>query len=391
MSINTTNKSLLEQDILTIKSTTFKNKKFDYLVVGAGLFGAVFAYQMQQIGKSCLVIDKRSTIAGNLYTEEKDNIHVHKYGAHIFHTNNKIVWNFIQKFAEFNNFVNSPIANYNSELYNLPFNMNTFYQMWGTITPASAKEKINSQVELAKITQPKNLEEKAISLVGTDIYEKLIKGYTKKQWGKECHDLPSSIIERVPLRFTYDNNYFNAQFQGIPKGGYTKIIEKMLSFSQVLLDTDYKDFIKQNPKIADKIIYTGGVDELLNYELGELEYRSLTFEEKIFENNTFQGVAVMNFTDEDTPYTRIIEHKFFDFQNQENTILSYEYPTKWEKGLESYYPINNEKNTKLYEYYKKLLEQTHPNIILGGRLGLYRYFDMDKIIELALELAKKES
>lgn len=376
---------------VTAQKEASKRVKFDYLVVGAGLYGAVFADLMFKKGKRCLVIDKRSTIAGNIYTELQEDIHVHKYGAHIFHTNNKKTWDYINKFATFNNFINSPIANFKGEIYNLPFNMHTFSQILGTTTPAQAKEKIAEQVAKANITNPSNLEEKAISLVGTDIYEKLIKGYTQKNWGKECAELPSSIIERLPLRFTYDNNYFNAKFQGIPTDGYTNIIKKMLSNCEVLLDTDYKEFIKQNPEIADKTIYTGSVDELLDYELGELEYRSLTFEEKLIEEETFQGVAVMNFTDIETPYTRIIEHKYFHNTNQKNTIISYEYPTKWERGLEAFFSINDEVNQKKYYAYKKLLKKIHPDIILGGRLGLYRYLDMDKTIELAMKLVEEES
>lgn len=364
--------------------------KYDYLVVGAGLFGAVFANQMFRKGKRCLVIDKRKNIAGNVFTKYQNKIHVHKYGAHIFHTNNKKVWDYVSEFATFNNFINSPIANYKGEIYNLPFNMNTFAQILGVTTPSEARAKIAEQVAVANITDPNNLEEKAISLVGTDIYNKLIKGYTQKNWGKECNQLPASIIERLPLRFTYDNNYFNSKFQGIPKDGYTNMVRKMLANTDVILNTDYKEFIKQNPEVADKTIYTGSVDELLDYELGELEYRSLKFEEKSFENETFQGVAVMNFTDAETPYTRIIEHKFFKFTKQPNTVITYEYPAEWKRGLEAYYPINDEVNNKKYNEYKKLLKKRHPDIILGGRLGLYRYLDMDVTILKALKLAEEE-
>lgn len=364
--------------------------KYDYLVVGAGLFGAVFANEMFKKGKRCLVIDKRSTIAGNVYTSNEEGIDVHKYGAHIFHTNSDRAWKYVNNFATFNNYINSPIANYKGEIYNLPFNMNTFAQILGTTTPKLAREKIAAQVEQANITTPTNLEEKAISLVGTDIYEKLIKGYTQKNWGKPCNQLPASIIERLPLRFNYDNNYFNAKYQGIPVGGYTEMVEKMLANTDVILDTDYKDFIKQNPDIADKTLYTGGVDELLDYELGELEYRSLRFEQKMLSQQNFQGVAVMNFTDIETPYTRVIEHKFFNPNKQKSTIVSYEYPAEWKRGLEAYYPINDEINNNKYNEYKKLLKKRHPDIILGGRLGLYRYIDMDQTILKALDLANKE-
>lgn len=361
---------------------------YDYLVVGAGLYSGVFVNEMKKRNKKCLVIDRREHIAGNIYTSKKSDIHVHKYGAHIFHTSDKEVWDYVNQFAEFNNFVNSPVANFKGKMYNLPFNMNTFSQMWGISTPEQAKEIIDKQVKASGITEPTNLEEKAISLVGTDIYETLIKGYTEKQWEKPCSELPAFIINRLPLRFTYDNNYFNDKYQGIPVGGYTQIVEKMLNGCEVLLSTDYKEFIKDNPNIAEKILYTGSVDDLLDYELGTLEYRSLEFEEKLFDVENFQGNAVINYTEREVPYTRVIEHKFFDLSDQEKTIVSYEYPAKWEIGKEAYYPINNSENAKKYKKYVSLLEERHPNIILGGRLGLYSYLDMDKVIAKALELSK---
>ncbi|NFO33675.1 UDP-galactopyranose mutase [Clostridium botulinum] len=364
------------------------NSEYDYLVVGAGLFGATFAYEATKKGNKCLVIDKRNHIGGNIYTEKVSNIHVHKYGAHIFHTSNEDIWRYINQFCEFNNFINEPIANYKGELYNLPFNMNTFNKMWGVKTPVEAKTKINEQIKDIGIKEPKNLEEKAISLVGYDIYEKLIKGYTEKQWGRNCNKLPSFIIERIPLRFTFNNNYFNDIYQGIPKGGYTQIIKKMLEASDIFINTEYKEFISKNKNIAKKTIYTGTVDEFFDYSLGKLEYRSLRFITEELENDDFQGNAVINYTDKETSYTRIIEHKHFENIGQKNTIISYEYPDKWESGKEPYYPVNDKKNNEKYKEYLKLAKNTS-NVIFGGRLGLYKYLDMDKTIEFALKLAKE--
>lgn len=365
------------------------DKKYDFLIVGSGLFGSIFAYEANKRGKKCLVIDKREHIGGNIYTEKISGINVHKYGAHIFHTSNKKVWDYINKFSEFNNFINSPIANYKGHLYNLPFNMNTFYQMWGVHTPKEARDRIEDEIRQLKIESPRNLEEKAICLVGKDIYNKLIKGYTEKQWGCKCSELPSFIIERIPLRFTFNNNYFNDIYQGIPKEGYTAIIEKMLDGIEVLLNTDYKEFILQNEGIAEKIIYTGAIDEFFNYSLGKLEYRSLEFVTKELEIDNFQGNAVVNYTDREIPYTRIIEHKHFEFGTQKNTIISYEYPVKCNNNREPYYPINDEKNNLLYNEYLTLSKEKAHNIFFGGRLGMYRYFDMDKTIEAALSLVKK--
>ena len=364
--------------------------RYDYLIVGAGLFGAVFAYEMKKAGKTCLIIEKRNHIAGNIYTEEEKQIQVHKYGAHIFHTSNEEVWNYVNQFATFNHYINSPVARYGEELYNLPFNMNTFYAMWGVKTPAEAKAIIEKQREEANIQEPKNLEEQAISLVGTDVYEKLIKGYTMKQWGKECKELPSFIIKRLPLRFTFDNNYFNDRFQGIPVGGYTQIVEKMLEGIPVLTDTEYQDFIKETKDTFGKTVYTGAIDEFFDYSLGELEYRSLYFEEEVLTDcENFQGNAVVNYTEGEIPYTRIIEHKHFEFGKQKDTIITKEYPDTWEKGKESYYPINDEKNTTLYEAYKVLAEE-RKDLIFGGRLGQYKYYDMDKVVEAALICVKEQ-
>ena len=363
---------------------------YDYLVVGTGLFGSVFAYEANKRGKKVLVIDKREHIGGNVYTEEIEKIQVHKYGAHIFHTSNKQIWDYIGKFADFNRYTNSPLARYKNETYNLPFNMNTFYQMWGTITPKEAKEKLNSQIAKEGIREPKNLEEQALSLVGRDIYEKLIKGYTEKQWGKRADELPSFIIKRLPLRMTYDNNYFNDLYQGIPIGGYTKIFEKMLEGIEVRLNTNFfenKDYFQG---IANKIVFTGMIDEYFQYCFGPLEYRSLEFETKILEVDNFQGNAVVNYTEYEIPYTRIIEHKHFELDSSsEKTIISYEYPTKWDKDKEPYYPINDEKNNELYARYKMLAEG-QDKVIFGGRLGMYQYFDMHKVIEEALKLVEKE-
>ena len=357
--------------------------KYDYLIVGSGLYGAVFFFFLKKRGKKCLVIDKRKHIGGNIYCEDVDGIHVHKYGAHIFHTSNKKVWDYINQFAEFNNYINSPIAKYKDELYNLPFNMNTFSKMWGISTPKEAQEMIKNQIADLNITEPKNLEEQALSLVGKDVYEKLIKGYTEKQWGRDCKELPSFIIKRLPLRFTYDNNYFNDRYQGIPIGGYTKIIEKMLEGTPVELGISYKEFLAKNGKIFDKVLYTGMIDEYYDYKLGVLEYRSVRFEEERIEEENYQGNAVVNYTEREVPYTRVIEHKHFEFGTQPFTIISREYSSEWKKGDEPYYPINNEKNNALYEEYKALAEQEN-DVIFGGRLGNYKYYDMDKVIEAAL-------
>jgi UDP-galactopyranose mutase len=362
---------------------------YDYLVVGAGLYGSVFAQQAKAKGKKVLVIDKRSHIAGNIYTEDVEGIYVHKYGAHIFHTSNKEVWDYINKFATFNRFTNSPVANYKGQLYSLPFNMYTFNKMWGIVTPEEAKEKISEQRQVSGITNPKNLEEQAISLVGIDIYDKLIKGYTEKQWGRKCSELPTEIIKRLPVRFTFDNNYFNAFYQGIPVGGYTKMIENMLDGIKVILNTDYfSDRDKWN-SVANKIIYTGPIDEFYNYKLGTLQYRTVRFETEILDKENFQGNAVVNYTDFETPYTRIIEHKWFEFgkdcagNNIPKTVISKEYSSEWKPGIEPYYPINDSTNIELYKKYKKLADQ-ETKVIIGGRLGEYKYYDMDKTIEAAL-------
>lgn len=362
---------------------------FDYLIVGAGLFGAVFAYEAAQKGKTCLVIDKRPHIAGNVCTEQAEGINVHKYGAHIFHTDDKKVWDYVNRFAEFNNFINSPVAVYRDELYNLPFNMNTFSKMWGIRTPAEAKAKIAEQIAKLNIGEPQNLEEQALKLVGTDVYEKLIKGYTEKQWGRPCNELPAFIIKRLPLRFRYDNNYFSDRYQGIPIGGYTQIVEKLLAKAEVKLNTDYFDFIKENPGVAAKTVYTGAIDEFFGYRLGALEYRSLRFENEILDTDNYQGNAVVNYTNPEVPFTRIIEHKHFEFGEQPKTVISREYPAEWKPGAEPYYPINNEKNNALYERYRKLADERR-DVIFGGRLGLYRYLDMDQVIALALEAAEAE-
>ena len=358
--------------------------KYDYLIVGSGLYGAVFAHEMKKRGKNCLVIDKREHIGGNIYCEDVDGIHVHKYGAHIFHTSDKKVWDYVNQFAEFNHYINSPIARYKDELYNLPFNMNTFSKMWNIVKPEEAQEIIRNQIADLNITEPKNLEEQALSLVGKDVYEKLIKGYTEKQWGRDCKELPSFIIKRLPLRFTYDNNYFNDRYQGIPIGGYTKIIEKMLEGIPVELGVSYREFVEKNGKVADRVLYTGMIDEYYDYKLGVLEYRSVRFEEERLEEENYQGTAVVNYTDREVPYTRVIEHKHFEFGTQPFTIISREYSSEWQKGDEPYYPINNEKNNALYEKYKALAEQEQ-DVIFGGRLGNYKYYDMDKVIEAALK------
>ena len=368
---------------------------YDYLVVGSGLFGSIFAYEANKKGKKVLVIDRRLHIAGNVYTEKIEEINVHKYGAHIFHTNNKIVWNFLQKFATFNQFINSPIANYKGEIYSLPFNMYTFNKMWGVITPKQAKEKIEEQKCKARVNDPKNLEEQAISLVGVDIYEKLIKGYTEKQWGRKCKDLPAFIIKRLPVRFTFDNNYFNATYQGIPIGGYTKMVENMLSGIEVRLGTDYLQIKEEYNNCANKIIYTGSIDEYFDYSLGHLQYRSVRFEDEVLDMPNFQGNAAVNYTDRETPWTRIIEHKWFEFGKNEygndidKTVISREYSSEWKPGHEPYYPVNDEANNKLYENYKKLAAR-ESNVIFGGRLGEYKYYDMDAVIYSALRLCESE-
>ncbi len=357
--------------------------KYDFLIVGAGLYGAVFAHEANAAGKRCLVIDKRNHIAGNIYTREIENIHVHEYGAHIFHTNNRTVWDYVNRFAVFNRYTNSPVANYKGEIYNLPFNMNTFHKMWGVVTPAEAKAKIQEQRNTAGITEPKNLEEQAISLVGTDIYNKLISGYTKKQWGRPCCDLPAFIIKRLPVRFTYDNNYFDALYQGIPIGGYTALVEKLLEGIEVRLEEDYLSKKDYWNSIAETIIYTGPIDAFFEYRLGVLEYRSVRFETEVLDIDNYQGNAVVNYTDAETPYTRIIEHKHFEFGSQPKTVISREYSAEWKPGDEPYYPVNDERNNTLYAAYRKLADSL-PQIVFGGRLGEYKYYDMDKVIETAL-------
>ena len=363
--------------------------KYDYLIVGAGLFGAVFAERAKAEGRSVLVIDRRDHIGGNIYTELIEGINVHKYGAHIFHTNDKAVWEYVNRFAEFNRYTNSPVANYHGELYSLPFNMYTFNKMWGVITPDEAKAKIEEQRAAAGIIEPKNLEEQAISLVGTDIYERLVKGYTEKQWGRPCSELPSFIIRRLPVRFTFDNNYFNALYQGIPMGGYTAMVERMLDGVELRLGVDYLENKDELDAICDKVIYTGPIDSYYGYCYGHLGYRSVRFENEILDTGNFQGNAVVNYTDRETPYTRIIEHKHFEFGMQPKTVISKEYSREWQPGIEPYYPINDEKNGKLYERYKALAD-AEEKVIFGGRLGQYRYFDMDAVIASALEIAERE-
>ena len=368
---------------------------YDYLIVGAGLFGSVFARQATDAGKKVLVIDKRPNIAGNVYTEDIEKIHVHKYGAHIFHTNNKEVWEYVTKFAEFNRFTNSPVANYKGELYSLPFNMYTFNKMWNVITPQEAAAKIEEQRKEAGITEPQNLEEQAISLVGKDIYEKLIKGYTEKQWGRDCKDLPSFIIKRLPVRLTFDNNYFNALYQGFPVGGYSKMVANMLDGIEVRVNSDYLENKDELDKLAEKVVYTGAIDAYFDYKLGALEYRSVRFDTEVLDTPNFQGNAAVNYTDRETPWTRIIEHKWFEFGKDDEgndipkTVISREYSTEWKVGDEPYYPVNDEKNGKLYQEYKKLAED-EKNVIFGGRLGEYKYYDMDAVIASALDLCEKE-
>lgn len=362
---------------------------YDYLIVGAGLFGAIFAYEAKKRGKSVIVIDKRNHIGGNIYCEKIEDINVHKYGAHIFHTSNKKIWEYINQFAEFNNYINSPVAVYKDELYNLPFNMNTFSKLWNIKTPDEAKKIIADQIADLNITEPKNLEEQALSLVGKDVYEKLIKGYTEKQWGRSCTELPAFIIKRLPLRFTFNNNYFNDRFQGIPMGGYNQIIEKMLEGIEVLTDTDYFDWIKENKENIAKTVFTGPIDQFFDYKLGVLEYRSVRFETEVLDTENYQGNAVVNYTEREVPYTRIIEHKHFEFGTQPKTVISKEYSSEWKPGIEPYYPVNNDKNNQLYAEYKKLAENT-PDVIFGGRLGNYKYYDMDKVIEAALQSVAAE-
>lgn len=385
--------------------------KYDYLIVGTGLFGAVFAYEMKKTGRKCLCIDKRKNIAGNIYTAEEQGILVHKYGAHIFHTSDKQIWDYVNQFTEFNHFINSPIAVYGKELYNLPFNMNTFSRLWGIRTPDEARAVIDSQRADCRVEEPANLEEQALSLVGRDVYEKLVKGYTEKQWGRDCKELPAFIIRRLPVRFTYDNNYFTDRYQGIPIGGYTRIVEKLLEGTKVMLGCSYREFIRQTgaavpgkwavnclgePESADnadtfeKVLYTGMIDEYFDYCLGELQYRSLRFEEERLENcDNFQGNAVVNYTERSVPYTRIIEHKHFAFETCPGTIITREYPADWKRGDEPYYPINDDRNNELFERYRKLAEQ-EKHVLFGGRLGQYRYYDMDKVIAAALDMVKRE-
>ena len=363
---------------------------YDYLIVGAGLFGSTFAHEMTKLGKKCLVIDRRQHIGGNIYCEKVNGINVHKYGAHIFHTSNKEVWEYVNQFAEFNNYVNSPIANYHGELYNMPFNMNTFTKLWGVVTPKEAMEKIESQKSILNGKEPQNLEEQAISLVGEDIYRKLVKEYTEKQWGRDCKELPSFIIKRLPVRFTFNNNYFNDPYQGIPIGGYNVIIEKMLEGSDVELGVDYLKEKDKYDSMAKKVLFTGMIDEYFNYNLGNLEYRTLRFENEVLEDvDNYQGVAVMNFTSHEQKYTRIIEHKHFEFNDCKGTVITKEYPSAWKLGDEAYYPVNDDRNSKLYKEYEELAKK-EKNVLFGGRLGQYKYYDMDKVIDAALDMVEKE-
>ena len=359
------------------------NKHYDYLIVGAGLYGAVFAQKAMEAGKTCLVIEKRDHIAGNIYTEAVEGIQVHRYGAHIFHTNNDEVWNYVNRFATFNRYTNSPVANYKGEIYNMPFNMNTFNKMWGVITPAEAQAEIERQRAAHYVAEPKNLEEQAINLVGTDIYEKLVKHYTEKQWGRPCTELPAFIIKRLPVRFVYDNNYFNALYQGIPVGGYTAMVEKMLEGAEVKLGVDYLADKAAWDAVADKVVYTGPIDAYFGYKLGALAYRSVRFETETLDMENYQGNAVVNYTDAETPYTRIIEHKHFEFGTQPKTVISREYSAEWKVGDEPYYPVNDEANGALYQQYRALAEGEE-KVLFGGRLGEYKYYDMDKVIEAAL-------
>ncbi len=365
------------------------SEKYDYLIVGSGLCGAVFAREAVKAGKKVLVVEKRSHIGGNIYTKEVEGINVHEYGAHIFHTNNKEVWQYVNQYAEFNRYTNSPVANYHGELYSLPFNMYTFNKMWGVVTPQEAADKIEEQKKEAGIREPKNLEEQAISLVGTDIYEKLVKGYTEKQWGRPCTELPAFIIKRLPVRLTFDNNYFNALYQGIPIGGYTKMIEQMLDGIEVRLDTDYLEHREELDALADKVFYTGPIDAYFNYELGYLQFRSVRFETEVLDMPNYQGNAVINYTDRETPYTRIIEHKHFEFGTQPKTVISREYSSEWKIGDEPFYPVNDERNSRLYSEYRTLADQKE-DVIFGGRLGEYKYYDMDQAVARTLEICRQE-
>ena len=365
------------------------SEKYDYLIVGSGLCGAVFAREAVKAGKKVLVVEKRSHVGGNIYTKEVEGINVHEYGAHIFHTNNREVWQYVNQYAEFNRYTNSPVANYHGELYSLPFNMYTFNRMWGVVTPQEAAEKIESQRKEAGITEPKNLEEQAISLVGTDIYEKLVKGYTEKQWGRPCTELPAFIIKRLPVRLTFDNNYFNALYQGIPIGGYTKMIEKMLDGIEVRMDTDYLQNREELDALAEKVFYTGPIDAYFNYELGYLQFRSVRFETEVLDMPNYQGNAVINYTDRETPYTRIIEHKHFEFGTQPKTVISKEYSSEWKFGDEPFYPVNDERNSRLYSEYKALADRKD-NVIFGGRLGEYKYHDMDQAVARTLDICRQE-
>lgn len=374
--------------------------EYDYLIVGAGLFGSMFAYQAKRKGKKCLVIDKRPQLGGNLYCENKEGINIHKYGAHIFHTNSKRVWNFVNSLVEFNRYTNSPVANYQGKLYNLPFNMNTFYQMWGVTTPEEAEKKLEEQrfeaiekMRTEGIQEPRNLEEQALSLIGKDIYERLIKGYTEKQWGRKCTDLPAFIIKRLPIRLVFDNNYFNDGYQGIPKGGYNKLIEALLEGVETKVDMNFFDYSDDWKKIADKLVFTGKIDEFFNYQLGKLEYRTVRFEEEIINSANYQGNAVINYTDANVPYTRIIEHKHFELFGQDinkcpKTIISKEFSTEWQPGMEPYYPVNDERNNSLYLRYKKLADK-ETNVIFGGRLAEYKYYDMAPIVDRVLNMEIK--
>ncbi|MBR3823722.1 MAG: UDP-galactopyranose mutase [Lachnospiraceae bacterium] len=370
---------------------------YDYLIVGTGLFGAVFAHEMKKAGKTCLAIDKREHVGGNIFTREENGIQVHKYGAHIFHTSNRKIWDYVNGFAEFNHYINSPVAVYKDELYNMPFNMNTFSKMWGIKTPAEAKEIIAAQRKEAYVEEPQNLEEQALNLIGRDVYEKLVKGYTEKQWGRSCAELPAFIIKRLPVRFTYDNNYFTDPYQGIPKGGYTQIITKLFGDTPIQLGITYKEFLQQNEEKGEvkdtfaKVLYTGMIDEYFGYQLGELQYRSLRFEEETIEGcDNYQGNAVVNYTEREIPFTRIIEHKHFEFGTQPDTIITREYPATWAKGDEPYYPINDDRNNTLFAQYKELADK-ETNVLFGGRLGQYKYYDMDKVIEAALDMVAAEN
>ncbi len=363
-------------------------KTYDYLIAGAGLFGAVFAQEAKKAGKKCLVIDKREHIAGNIYTREVEGIQVHEYGAHIFHTSNREVWEYVNKFAEFNRYTNAPVANYKGEIYNMPFNMNTFHKLWGVVTPQEAKAKIEEQKKACAVEHPKNLEEQAVNLVGTDVYTRLVKGYTEKQWGRRATELPAFIIRRLPVRFTYDNNYFDDNYQGIPMGGYTGMIEGMLEGTEGRLQENFLEKREYYQSLAETVIYTGMIDEYFDYCFGELEYRSLRFETEILEEENYQGNAVVNYTEYEIPYTRIIEHKHFEYGTQPKTVITREYPQSWQKGDEPYYPMSDEKNIKLYEKYQELARR-EGNVIFGGRLGQYKYFDMDDTVEAALQCARE--